>query len=233
MAGRPPTQLDATFGELAAHWLEPTRHPDWSESYSKKVASTTTNWLLAHHITVEVGRNGRAARVPLAAVRLEDLTAAMALDALAHVRCQRAHGTYRTVHECLTAILNWGVTIRWIPVGYLDISDINELVRVVAYCNQLPVHPRHPYAGELVFTAFSGSHQDAINKGFHALRRSNSGIWDIPYLPIDPHDIGRSYEAVIRINSQTGNVRLSLLMEQRCGRHLVSRCLIVFCQAAQ
>jgi hypothetical protein len=110
VGGRAPTRLDATFGELAAHWLEPTRHPDWSEGYGKKVASTTTNWLLADHITVEVGRNGRTAHLPLAAVRLEDLTSAMAIDALAHVRRHRAHGT----------------TIKWIPVGHLEISDIKR-----------------------------------------------------------------------------------------------------------
>ena len=86
----------------------------------------------------------------------------------------------------------------------IDISDINGLVRVAEHCNQLPVHPRHPYAGELVFTAFSGSHQDAINKGFKALEASGSRVWEVPYLPIDPKDLGRSYEAVIRINSQSG-----------------------------
>ena len=72
----------------------------------------------------------------------------------------------------------------------LDISDIDELVKVAEHCNQLPVHPRHPYAGELVFTAFSGSHQDAINKGLKALKASNSGVWEVPYLPIDPADLG-------------------------------------------
>jgi 2-isopropylmalate synthase len=86
----------------------------------------------------------------------------------------------------------------------LDMRDIDEMVRTVEYCNQLPVHPRHPYGGELVFTAFSGSHQDAIKKGFAALEKSNSQLWEVPYLPIDPKDIGRDYEAVIRVNSQSG-----------------------------
>src|SRR5207302_6796889 len=85
----------------------------------------------------------------------------------------------------------------------LDCSDINDLVRMAEYCNQIPVHARHPYAGELVFTAFSGSHQDAINKGFKAMESSNSLLWQVPYLPIDPMDAGRTYEAVIRINSQS------------------------------
>jgi 2-isopropylmalate synthase len=91
----------------------------------------------------------------------------------------------------------------------LEIRDIDEVVKTVEYCNQLPVHPRHPYGGELVFTAFSGSHQDAIKKGFAAMERSNSGVWEVPYLPIDPADLGRSYEAVIRVNSQSGRRRLS------------------------
>jgi 2-isopropylmalate synthase len=85
----------------------------------------------------------------------------------------------------------------------LDFSDINSVIREVEYCNQLPVHPRHPYAGDLVFTAFSGSHQDAIKKGLHALSQSNEPQWAVPYLPIDPSDLGRSYEAVVRINSQS------------------------------
>src|SRR5262249_26520968 len=77
----------------------------------------------------------------------------------------------------------------------IDFSDINEIRQTVEYCNQLPVHPRHPYGGDLVFTAFSGSHQDAINKGFKALEASNSKVWEVPYLPIDPADLGRTYEA--------------------------------------
>jgi 2-isopropylmalate synthase len=86
----------------------------------------------------------------------------------------------------------------------LDFSNLNQLVRVAEHCNRLPIHPRHPYAGDLVFTAFSGSHQDAIRKGFEARRVSGSLRWEVPYLPIDPADLGRTYEAVIRINSQSG-----------------------------
>lgn len=97
--------------------MEPSRHPDWSQSYVQKVTSTTRNWLVARRITVDVGRSGHVRFVPLADVALADLTPAMALEALAHVRRERAYGTYRTVHECLTGILNWGVTIRWMPVG--------------------------------------------------------------------------------------------------------------------
>ena len=86
----------------------------------------------------------------------------------------------------------------------LNFSDINPIMREVEYCNQLPIHPRHPYGGDLVFTAFSGSHQDAIKKGLRAIKQSNNPLWEVPYLPIDPDDLGRSYEAVVRINSQSG-----------------------------
>jgi len=96
----------------------------------------------------------------------------------------------------------------------LDFSDIIHVQREVEYCNQLPTHPRHPYAGELVFTAFSGSHQDAIKKGFAHRRDNPDGYWEIPYLPIDPADMGRSYEAVIRVNSQSGKGGVAYLLEQ-------------------
>ena len=95
----------------------------------------------------------------------------------------------------------------------LDFSDINGLMETAEYCNQLPIHPRHPYAGELVHTAFSGSHQDAINKGMHAIESSNSAVWEVPYLPIDPADIGRTYEAIIRVNSQSGKGGIAYLLE--------------------
>lgn len=96
----------------------------------------------------------------------------------------------------------------------LDFSDIVHVQREVEYCNQLPTHPRHPYAGELVFTAFSGSHQDAIKKGFAARNARPEGFWEVPYLPIDPADMGRSYEAVIRVNSQSGKGGVAYLLEQ-------------------
>jgi len=99
----------------------------------------------------------------------------------------------------------------------IDYSDINEVRRTVEYCNQLPVHPRHPYGGDLVFTAFSGSHQDAINKGFKALQASNSKVWEVPYLPIDPADLGRSYEAIIRINSQSGKGGIAYILKTDYG----------------
>lgn len=102
----------------------------------------------------------------------------------------------------------------------LDFSDIDEVIQTVEYCNQLPVHPRHPYGGELVFTAFSGSHQDAIKKGFAAQEQRNDELWAIPYLPIDPADLGRSYEAVIRVNSQSGKGGFAWVLEQDQGLKL-------------
>ncbi|NBW10835.1 MAG: 2-isopropylmalate synthase [Caulobacteraceae bacterium] len=105
----------------------------------------------------------------------------------------------------------------------LDFSDIGEVVQTVEYCNQIPVHPRHPYAGELVFTAFSGSHQDAIKKGFAAQQARNDQMWDVPYLPIDPADIGCSYEAVIRVNSQSGKGGVAWILEQDKGLKLPKR----------
>lgn len=102
----------------------------------------------------------------------------------------------------------------------LDFSNIDEVIQTVEYCNALPVHPRHPYAGELVFTAFSGSHQDAIKKGFSAQDAKNDALWEVPYLPIDPADLGRSYEAVIRVNSQSGKGGFAWVLEQDQGLKL-------------
>src|SRR6202034_3290596 len=100
------------------------------------------------------------------------------------------------------------------------------------YCNRLPVHPRHPYVGDLVFTAFSGSHQDAIKKGMAALGEDYE-LWEVPYLPIDPHHVGRSYEAVIRVNSQSGKGGVAYIMEVEYGLVLPRRLQIEFSQAIQ
>ncbi|WP_043114754.1 2-isopropylmalate synthase [Solimonas soli] len=113
----------------------------------------------------------------------------------------------------------------------LNFSDIDEIRRVVEYCNQLPVHPRHPYVGDLVYTSFSGSHQDAIKKAFAA--RQDGDIWEMPYLPIDPMDLGRSYEAVIRVNSQSGKGGISYLLEHEYGLVLPRRLQIEFSQVVQ
>ena len=113
----------------------------------------------------------------------------------------------------------------------LDFSNINEAARCVEYCNQLPIHPRHPYVGDLVFTAFSGSHQDAIKKGFAA--RKEGDLWEVPYLPIDPRDLGRTYESVIRVNSQSGKGGISYLLERDYDLALPRRLQIEFSQVVQ
>ena len=115
----------------------------------------------------------------------------------------------------------------------LDFSDIDRIIETVEYCNQLPVHPRHPYGGELVFTAFSGSHQDAIKKGFEAHDVQNDELWRVPYLPIDPHDLGRTYEAVIRVNSQSGKGGFAWVLEQGHGLKLPKKLQVHFSRRVQ
>ena len=113
----------------------------------------------------------------------------------------------------------------------LDFSDIDGVRRIVEHCNQLPVHPRHPYVGDLVYTSFSGSHQDAIKKAFAARREGD--VWDMPYLPIDPKDLGRSYDAVIRVNSQSGKGGIAYLLETEYGLELPRRLQIEFSSSVQ
>ncbi|MBK5913551.1 2-isopropylmalate synthase [Rhodocyclus purpureus] len=113
----------------------------------------------------------------------------------------------------------------------LDFSDINGVARTVEACTQLPIHPRHPYVGDLVFTAFSGSHQDAIRKGFAA--QEDDAVWAVPYLPIDPADLGRSYDSVIRVNSQSGKGGVAWLLENECGIALPRRLQVEFSSVVQ
>ena len=119
----------------------------------------------------------------------------------------------------------------------IDFSDIDEVRRTVEYCNLLPVPERHPYGGDLVFTAFSGSHQDAIKKGFEAIERereaTGSPVWEVPYLPVDPHDLGRTYEAVIRVNSQSGKGGVAYIMKTEHSLDLPRRLQIEFSQVIQ
>src|SRR5436190_9389826 len=115
----------------------------------------------------------------------------------------------------------------------LVITDIDEVVRASEYCTQLPVHPRHPYAGELVYTAFSGSHQDAIKKGFEALEKRNDQFWEVPYLPIDPKDLGRTYEAVIRVNSQSGKGGVAYVLKADHGLDLPRSLQVEFSRIVQ
>jgi 2-isopropylmalate synthase len=137
----------------------------------------------------------------------------------------------RTGNTCLVTIaLN--MYTQGVDPG-LDFSDIDAVIKTVEYCNQLPVHPRHPYGGELVYTAFSGSHQDAIKKGFAARERQNDDVWEVPYLPIDPADLGRSYEAVIRVNSQSGKGGVAWVLEQDRGLKLPKRMQAAFSHVVQ
>jgi 2-isopropylmalate synthase len=140
----------------------------------------------------------------------------------------------RTGNVCLVT-LGLNLYSQGVDPG-IDFSDINEAIRTVEYCNQLPVHPRHPYGGDLVFTAFSGSHQDAIKKGLAAhaeeVARGNI-VWDVPYLPIDPSDVGRTYDAVIRVNSQSGKGGIAYLLERDHGFALPRLLQIEFSQVIQ
>ena len=132
--------------------------------------------------------------------------------------------------DVITLALNLfsqGVDPAW------TVTDIDDVVRTAEYCNQLPVHPRHPYAGELVYTAFSGSHQDAIKKGFDALAKRNDDLWEVPYLPIDPKDLGRTYEAVIRVNSQSGKGGVAYVLKEDHGLDLPRALQIEFSRIVQ
>lgn len=115
----------------------------------------------------------------------------------------------------------------------LDFSDLYSIIEIVTSCNEIPVHQRHPYAGELVFCAFSGSHQDAIKKGFAAQKKRSDGIWEIPYLPIDPADLGCTYEAVIRVNSQSGKGGVSYIVQERLGLDMPRKMQVAFYQVIQ
>jgi len=123
----------------------------------------------------------------------------------------------------------------------IDFSDIDEIRRTVEYCTNLPVHPRHPYAGDLVYTAFSGSHQDAIKKGLEVLEKTAASQgkslheipWEAPYLPIDPHDVGRTYEAVIRVNSQSGKGGMAYIMKSEHHLDLPRRLQMEFSRVVQ
>jgi 2-isopropylmalate synthase len=116
---------------------------------------------------------------------------------------------------------------------HLDLSRLDEAKAIVEACNELPIHPRHPWVGELVYTAFSGSHQDAIKKGMHAQQSESSEVWDVPYLPIDPADLGRSYEAIIRVNSQSGKGGVAYLMETEHSLELPRGLQVDFAQKVQ
>jgi 2-isopropylmalate synthase len=148
--------------------------------------------------------------------------------------CLFGHGE-RTGNVCLVTL---GMNLFSQGIDpMIDFSDIDEIRRTVEYCTQLPVHPRHPYAGDLVYTSFSGSHQDAIKKGFTALEAGSGPdgyeVWEVPYLPIDPKHVGRSYEAVIRVNSQSGKGGVAYIMKAEHGFDLPRRLQIEFSSTIQ
>jgi 2-isopropylmalate synthase len=120
-------------------------------------------------------------------------------------------------------LVNIALNLYTQGIAGAGLLDIDEIRRCVEHCNQLPVHPRHPYVGDLVYTSFSGSHQDAIKKAF-AARRDGDSVWDMPYLPIDPKDLGRSYEAVIRVNSQSGKGGIAYLLKSEYGSSCRAGC---------
>ncbi|MEM6423810.1 MAG: 2-isopropylmalate synthase [Cyanobacteria bacterium P01_D01_bin.128] len=142
--------------------------------------------------------------------------------------CLFGHGERTGNVDIVTLALN--LYTQGIHPG-LDFSQINEVARIVEDCTQLPIHPRHPYVGDLVFTAFSGSHQDAIKKGLGV--QSAEGYWEVPYLPIDPADVGRTYESVIRVNSQSGKGGIAYLLERDFGLSLPRRLQIEFSHVVQ
>src|SRR3954467_4747506 len=161
-------------------------------------------------------------------------TAAAAAELGLMAGADRVEGTLfgngeRTGNVCLVTLAANMLMLGVDP--QLDVSDVGRLVRVAEHCNQLPVHPRHPYAGELVFTAFSGSHQDAIKKGLAA--RKPTDLWEVPYLPIDPADLGRAYETVIRVNSQSGKGGIAFLLDRDFGLSLPRLLQIEFSQVIQ
>ncbi len=163
-------------------------------------------------------------------------TAVAATELALMAGADRVEGTLfgngeRTGNVCIVT-LAMNLVNQGVDSG-LDFSEIDEVRRVVEYCNQLPVHPRHPYVGELVYTAFSGSHQDAIKKGFDALETSDEPFWEVPYLPIDPKDVGRTYEAVVRVNSQSGKGGVAYVLKNQWGLDLPRRMQMEFSRVIQ
>jgi len=142
--------------------------------------------------------------------------------------CLFGHGERTGNVDLVTLALN--LYTQGVSPG-LDFSDISAVARTVEHCTQLPVHPRHPYVGDLVFTAFSGSHQDAIKKGF--AQQKPGGLWNVPYLPIDPADVGRSYDSIIRVNSQSGKGGVAFLMESGYGIVMPRRLQVEFSGVVQ
>ncbi len=210
--GRMIVNLPATV-EMAT----PNIYADQIETFARRVAARETIILSVHP------HNDRGTAV--AAAELAQMAGAERVEGTLFGNGERTGNV-----DVITLAMN--LHTQGVDPG-LDLSDLNGLRRIAEHCTRLPVHPRHPYVGELVFTAFSGSHQDAIKKGFDARGRSSSVYWEVPYLPIDPADVGRSYDALVRINSQSGKGGVAYVMEEDHGLRLPRRLQIEFSQEIQ
>ncbi|WFD42103.1 2-isopropylmalate synthase [Malassezia psittaci] len=199
----------------------PNHYADMIEYFSRKIGARDTVEISLHP------HNDRGCGI--AAAELGLLAGGDRVEG-----CMFGNGERTGNVDIVTLALN--LFSQGIQPGPLDLSDLPSLVEVVTSCNELPVHPRHPYAGELVMTAFSGSHQDAIKKGFQAQEeRTQNGdpVWNVPYLPVDPKDLGLDYEAVIRVNSQSGKGGIAYLLSQALGVNLPRRMQVSFYQVIQ
>lgn len=195
----------------------PNVYADQIEWFARNVAGRDSYWLSLHP------HNDRGTSV--AAAELALMAGADRVEGTLFGNGERTGNV-----DIVTLALN--LFTQGVDPG-LDLSDLPRLVETFEFCNRLPVHPRHPYAGELVFTAFSGSHQDAIKKGLAARETDAAKVWEVPYLPIDPSDIGRTYEAVIRINSQSGKSGIAYVMEHDFGYVLPRQLQIEFSKVIQ
>ncbi len=224
--------LEACHTALATWQVGPHRPvilnlPTTVENATPNVFADQVEWMhrrLEHrrHVTLSVHpHNDRGTAV--AAAELAILAGADRVEG-----CLFGNGERSGNVDLMTLALN--LYTQGIAPG-LDFSDINAIARVAEECTQLPIHPRHPYVGDLVFTSFSGSHQDAIKKGFTAQR--NDDVWAIPYLPIDPADLGRTYDSVIRINSQSGKGGIAYLLERDHGIVMPRRMQVEFSAIVQ
>jgi 2-isopropylmalate synthase len=224
--------LEACHTAMAAWGVGPGRPiilnlPTTVENATPNVFADQVEWMHTHlnsreHVTLSVHtHNDRGTGV--AAAELAMLAGAQRVEG-----CLFGNGERSGNVDLVTLALN--LYTQGIHPG-LDFSDINALGRAVEEATRLPIHPRHPYVGDLVFTAFSGSHQDAIRKGFAA--QSPDGPWEVPYLPIDPADLGRTYESVIRINSQSGKGGIAYLLERDYGVVMPRRMQVEFSSLVQ
>ena len=195
----------------------PNVYADQIETFGRRVAGRETMILSVHP------HNDRGTAV--AAAELAQMAGAERVEGTLFGNGERTGNV-----DVITLAMN--LHTQGVDPG-LDLSDLNALRQVAEHCTRLPLHPRHPYAGELVLTAFSGSHQDAIKKGFDARGRSSSERWEVPYLPVDPADIGRSYDALVRINSQSGKGGVAYVMEEDHGLRLPRRLQIEFSRVIQ